>query len=99
MLSKEDRNEMQQRLHELHSRQNEIHPDKKIKRKDENAPNIMRYTHLGVEFILIFLGFMFLGRWLDSQFQTSPWLFLTFLVIGFSGAMYRLIAVANELSK
>lgn len=59
----------------------------------------MRYTWLGVEFAAIFVGFVYLGHWLDNRLGTQPWLVLLGICAGFAIALYRLIFVARSLDK
>lgn len=38
---------------------------------------------VGIQFTGTFLGFLFLGRWLDGRLGTEPWLLLAGLFLGF----------------
>lgn len=98
MLTGKERKEMHKRLSGLQKKESSLAKSRPEK-KSNDPSNIMRYTHLGAEFIIIFLAFLFLGSWLDTTLATSPWILLLCTVLGFSMAMYRLIKVANELSK
>ncbi|MCB1200870.1 MAG: AtpZ/AtpI family protein [Leptospiraceae bacterium] len=91
-----DTKEMQRRLDEMKKREDALHKPVKT---DKEPQVYMRYTHLGLEFIVVFLGFLFLGKWLDEIAGTSPWLLLVCISAGFALGMYRIIKVANELSK
>lgn len=47
---------------------------------------------VGVQFTLVLLGFLFLGRWLDGRLGTEPWLLLAGVFVGFGLStlwMYR----------
>ena len=90
-----DTNEMQRKLNEMKEREKKLSKPK----KDHEPQTYMRYTHLGLEFIVIFLGFLFLGKWLDEQLGSTPWIMLLCLIAGFALGMYRIVKVANELSK
>lgn len=66
-------------------------------KKQENAA--LRYSHLGIEFAVIF-GFIFFGGYkIDEKWNTSPWFTLLGVVLGFSIAMLRLVRAAQELEK
>lgn len=47
---------------------------------------------LGLQFTLVLLAFLFLGRWLDGRLGTEPWLLLAGVFAGFGLStlwMYR----------
>ena len=57
-----------------------------------------RYGALGFEFAGAVLAGIFLGRYLDGVFGTTPLLMVLGAVGGMAGALYRLIIVLRHLS-
>ena len=51
----------------------------------------------GVEFAAAIIFCTFFGIWLDKQFETSPILFLIFMVLGACVAFYNLYRTSQEL--
>jgi F0F1-type ATP synthase assembly protein I len=52
----------------------------------------MELASLGLQFTLVLLAFLFLGRWLDDRLGTEPWLLLAGVFAGFGLStlwMYR----------
>jgi F0F1-type ATP synthase assembly protein I len=43
------------------------------------------YLTMGMQLAIAVVAFFFLGRWLDSVFDTSPWLMVTGLLMGTAG--------------
>jgi F0F1-type ATP synthase assembly protein I len=60
---------------------------------------IAKYLAVGLEIPSTILGAVLLGYVADSYFGTSPWLTVGFLVLGFVGAVFRLIQYAAYFSK
>ena len=56
----------------------------------------MRFATIGIEFIGVFLVFLLGGVWLDRQFDVRPVFTLVGMVLGFAGAMYRVLRVAQQ---
>ncbi|HEX5436034.1 MAG TPA: AtpZ/AtpI family protein [Gemmatimonadaceae bacterium] len=44
----------------------------------------------GIEFALLIVIFLYLGRWLDARMGTAPVLMIVGVFIGAAGGMYRL---------
>ena len=66
---------------------------------DANRSRAMGYSLLGLEFMLIFLGFVWGGQKLDTWLNSTPWLMLLCVLSGFSLALYRLILAARRLGE
>jgi F0F1-type ATP synthase assembly protein I len=56
----------------------------------------MRCATIGIEFIVVFLVFLLGGVWLDRRFDVRPVFTLVGMVLGFAGAMYRVLRVAQQ---
>ncbi len=56
----------------------------------EDTNQILRNSHLGIQFVLVIGVFCYAGYWLDGRAETSPlFLFLGFM-IGFAAGFYQL---------
>jgi F0F1-type ATP synthase assembly protein I len=53
--------------------------------------NVAKYLALGLEVPSAIAGSLILGYFLDAQFGTAPWLMVICAVLGFVGAVVRLI--------
>lgn len=99
-LTDKEREDIKNRLAALKQEHESIvkQQTEKKKKKDNSAlVSVMRYTHLGFEFVLIFMAGLFAGDFLDTYFDTSPWLLLIGILLGFAMAMGRIIAISKEL--
>ena len=59
-------------------------------------PDTMRYLTIGIEFIAVFSIFLVAGIVLDRRWSSAPICTVIGMVLGFAGAMYRIIRVARE---
>ena len=59
---------------------------------------IAKYLAVGLEIPSTILGGVVLGYLADSYFGTSPWLTVSFTVLGFIGAVYRMVKYAQHFS-
>jgi len=55
------------------------------------------YLGLGVSFSVTILVFLFLGRWLDQQWGTSPWLLISGAALGLILGFIHMISTLNTL--
>lgn len=71
--------------------------DKKIKQPS----NLMRYSSLGVELVVVLCLAAWLGRWLDTRYGVEKGLFTIFLMLfALVGSMYRVIkSLMNDQNK
>ena len=60
---------------------------------------IAKYLAVGLEIPSTIIGAIVLGYLADSRLGTSPWLTVGFSVIGFIGAVLRLIKYAEYFSR
>lgn len=100
VLTPEERKDLADRIKNLKDRHDKI--DRKREKKESSRSaysSALKFTHLGLEFALIFTGFIYLGHLADEKLQTSPLIFLISVGAGFAVAMYRVIHAANELSE
>ncbi|HLP17894.1 MAG TPA: AtpZ/AtpI family protein [Bacteroidota bacterium] len=70
---------------------------------EEEQQSAMRaagpYLTLGIQLALTIVVLFFIGRLLDAQFSTSPWLMITALFVGCTGGLIKFIRTVNTLSK
>ena len=59
----------------------------------------LRYTWVGLQFSVTFMGMLALGLWLDMRGSATPAWTLTLGAIGFGVALYHLIRQAMEIRK
>ncbi len=57
------------------------------------------YLGLGTQLAATMVLMFFLGRWLDGQFGTYPWLIIVFSVLGATTAIYNFIKEAMNLNE
>lgn len=67
------------------------------------GPQPAEVAGVGLQFAAAILVFLFLGRWLDAQLGTEPWLLLVGVVVGAAGGFYsmyrQLVIVPRERQK
>ncbi len=74
--------------------------DEKLFDRDRNAlRGFAPFLTLGIQLALSIVVFFFLGKWMDSRFNTSPWLMLGGLVIGGVGGMVKFITSVMKLGQ
>ncbi len=75
-------------------------PDKRAGTSKLQSSNAyLRYTGIGIQFVAIGLLPAGLGYWLDTVFETLPWLLLTGLLLGFVAAMVFVILEVSRLER
>lgn len=58
-----------------------------------------KYSFIGIEFgVSVVIGY-FIGSWLDSRFDTSPWLTLVFILLGLASASRDLFRLARRYKR
>jgi F0F1-type ATP synthase assembly protein I len=50
----------------------------------------LRFTTVGIQFVIVFGAFLGLGYWLDRRWNTSPYLILAGTLLGGTAAFYTL---------
>ena len=58
---------------------------------EDRSGSWLRYSHLGIQFCLVFGVFVALGIWADGRLGWSPWLTLAGTLFGMAAATYLLI--------
>ena len=58
-----------------------------------------KYYWVGLEFSITFIAVLCFGLWLDQRRGMTPAYTITFGVLGFAAAMYRLVRQAREIRK
>ena len=57
------------------------------------------FLTLGLQLAISVVAFFFLGRWLDSVFNSAPWLMIGGLVLGTVGGFVNFFRTAVSLGK
>lgn len=57
------------------------------------------FLTLGLQLALSVVVFFFVGRWLDSELGTSPWLMIAGLALGITGGFIHFFRTAISLGK
>jgi hypothetical protein len=57
---------------------------------DDRVRAYLRYTGVGLQFFVIFLGLVLGGVYLDKRFSSAPWLTLAGTALGGTAAFYTL---------
>jgi ATP synthase protein I len=67
----------------------------------EKAPlvKIAKYAALGIEFPSTVLAGLIIGYYLDSYFNTSPWLLFVGTLLALVGAFVRLVQILRRFSE
>ncbi len=64
------------------------------KETKQTAIQLARVSSIGIAMVIAIFGCFYLGRWLDQQLETEPYLTLLFLLIGIAAGfrnMYFLV--------
>jgi ATP synthase protein I len=64
------------------------------KETKQTAIQMARVSSIGIAMVIAVFGCFYLGRWLDQQLETEPYLTLLFLLIGIAAGfrnMYLLV--------
>jgi ATP synthase protein I len=75
--------------------------DKAVKRRSlqHGMHAYMRYTGIGLQFVIAMLLPVGLGYWLDGKFGTSPWLLVAGAVLGAVGAMVWVVRTVLRMER
>jgi ATP synthase protein I len=52
------------------------------------GPSPASFAGAGVQFVASILLFLYIGKWLDAKFGTSPWLLMLGVVLGAGAGFY-----------
>ncbi|MBI4546988.1 MAG: AtpZ/AtpI family protein [Ignavibacteriae bacterium] len=53
----------------------------------------------GIQLAASVVIMFFIGKWLDEQFNTAPWLMVISIVFGVGAGMYNFIKIVNKLDE
>ena len=74
-------------------------PARESEQSSEELATWHRLAGVGIEFIVAFGLFAWLGWWLDKKFSTGPWLLIAGCAIGFSSGLWSLLKAARKMMK
>lgn len=77
--------------------QNQKRPNKGTSLR-ETFTELEPYMGIGLTFTVTILAFLFLGKWLDSRLNTSPWLLITGAALGLFLGFVHMFTTLNSLS-
>jgi F0F1-type ATP synthase assembly protein I len=63
------------------------------------SAEVAPYLTLGLQLAISVVVFFFAGRWLDGQFDTSPWLMIVGLLIGTVGGFIQFFRMVAALER
>ena len=66
--------------------------------QQEAQASWLRYSHLGLQFVLTMGLCLWAGLWADERFRTEPWLTVTGALFGIGAATYLLIRAVSRPS-
>lgn len=101
-ISPEDRDALKKRASDLGTRLEQVKAEARAKR-GENPDNRARGAALGqamkiaIELVVGIAVGGFIGKLLDDQFGTSPWLLIAFLMLGFVAGLSNIVRTARRL--
>jgi len=64
---------------------------------DRAGATWLRYTHLGLQYCLTLLLFVFGGRWLDQRLSTEPWLMIVGSLLGFVASTMVIVSETRRI--
>jgi F0F1-type ATP synthase assembly protein I len=67
--------------------------------RESTARDLYRYSGLGLQFAAVVGLFALAGRWLDGRWNTSPWLLLVGVFLGFGLGLYSMIRKLPSLTR
>lgn len=53
----------------------------------------------GIQLAASVILMFFIGRWLDSEFNTYPWLILLAIFFGLGAGLYNFVKIVNRVEK
>ena len=59
--------------------------------REKQPSDLWRMAGLGKEFVGAVVGFLLLGRWLDSRYEINPWGTVICLSLGVVGGLWNMI--------
>jgi len=63
-------------------------PEKGPVRGATAGPSPASFAGGGIQFVISILLFLYIGKWLDSRFGTSPWLLMIGVLVGAVAGFY-----------
>lgn len=101
-ISPEERDAFKRRASDLGDRLEKVKAEARAKRGSEPADRargaaLGQAMKIAIELVVgIAVGF-FIGKVLDDQFGTAPWLMIAFLMLGFAAGLLNIIRTARRL--
>jgi ATP synthase protein I len=53
----------------------------------------------GIQLAAVVVLMFFLGRWLDTHFETTPWLMIVCIIFGIAGGLFHFIKTVSNLEQ
>ena len=73
--------------------------NRETEQSSEELASWHRLAGVGIEFIVAFGLFAWLGWWLDKKFSTGPWLLIAGCALGFTTGLWSLMKAARKMMK
>lgn len=101
-ISPEDREVFKKRASDLGARLEKVKAEARAKRGPESASEARgaamgQAMKIAIELVVGVAVGWFIGRLLDEQFGTAPWLMIGFLILGFTAGLMNIVRTARRL--
>jgi F0F1-type ATP synthase assembly protein I len=73
--------------------------EKRVNAEPENFSSWHAMAGIGIEFVVAVGLLTAIGWWLDSKWQTAPWLLITGCALGFAVGLFQMVRTANKMMK
>ena len=100
MLSEQEKQELREKTGALKKKQESFISarPKKIESSTASEGNSWQYYGIGFDFIITIGVFTTIGYFIDKKLESSPWVMVALLVIGFISAFVRLLKTVNRMN-
>lgn len=101
-MSPQDREAFRQRASDLGARLEKVKAEARAKRGDEpdhraRGAALGQAMKIAIELVVGIAVGGFIGKVLDDQFGTAPWLLIVFLMLGFAAGLMNIVRTARRL--
>jgi len=70
-----------------------------LRKKSKVLYELGPYLNLGMQLAVTIVLMVFLGKWLDNKYDTSPWFIISCSLFGVIAGMYNFLKVALSSNK